>query len=152
MVNVVDIAYRFTTKDDNQKIYDFALRGITGTIIPKFAEDAGENLWERIEGGGYENVIVAEDTRSDDQVVGFIEVDPNRGISGETVYIRGIYVLDEYRRMGIGKKLLKLMVNEKAKRGEKLFVRAFTQYGLKFWENFGFKISHYSLFYDTDTG
>jgi GNAT superfamily N-acetyltransferase len=81
-------------------------------------------------------------------VIGYIEVDPDRTIEGSAVYLRGIYVLPEYRRGGIGKRLLQMMVKEKRKEGEELRVRAFTEEGLRFWQDFGFNIAHYSLQYN----
>ncbi|MHA2251455.1 MAG: GNAT family N-acetyltransferase [Candidatus Kariarchaeaceae archaeon] len=149
MTDIGNISFRFTTSGDNAKIYDFAMRAISGTILPEFAEDAGDNLWERIEGGGYENVILAEDKDRESQVVGYIEVNPEKGDPGESVYITGIYVLPEYRRFGIGKKLLRMMVKEKRKKGEKLYVMAYKPDGVKFWEDFGFTIANYSLVFET---
>ncbi|MHA2091213.1 MAG: GNAT family N-acetyltransferase, partial [Candidatus Kariarchaeaceae archaeon] len=124
------ISFRFATKSDNQKIYDFAMRAISGTQLPRFAEDAGENLLDRIEKGKEKSVILAEDHNLDESVIGYIEVDPDRTIEGSAVYLRGIYVLPEYRRGGIGKRLLQMMVKEKRKSGEELKVRAFTEEGL----------------------
>lgn len=143
-----NISFRFATNEDNQKIYDFALRAMSGTQLPRFAEDAGENLLDRIGKGNYKTVILAEDTMDDDSVIGYIEVDPDRTIDGEAVYLRGVYVLPQYRRKGVGKRLLKMMVHEKRKRGEDVRVLAYTEDGLRFWQDYGFNIAHYSLQYN----
>ena len=139
------ISYRFATDDDRESIYDFALQAIQYSDIPEFAEDAGQNLQERISEGDPENVIVAIDSDQEEKIVGYIEVEPHQ----THMLIRGIYVLPEYRRQGIGQKLLKMMQENKCKNNEQIRVHAFTEAGKRFWEEIGFKIHHYALYFDS---
>ncbi|MCH8906027.1 MAG: GNAT family N-acetyltransferase [Candidatus Heimdallarchaeota archaeon] len=141
------IEYRFATKEDQESIYDFAMRAIAESILPRFAEDAGEDLSERITNGDPHNVAIATDLDLDSGIVGFIEIDPSRSNKKSEVYIRGIFVLESHRRMGIGNKLIKMMLEEHSRRGDQLFVEAFTEDGLRFWQSFGFKIDHFALSY-----
>lgn len=142
------INYRFATEEDREKIYEFALQAIKYSQIPEFAKDAGENLQERVSTEDPNNVILAIDTNQENNVVGYIEVDPTSKEKSKFILIKGIYVLPEYRRKGVGKKLLTMMKEEKCGHNEQLRVQAFTESGLRFWENFGFKIHHYSLYYN----
>ena len=139
-----NIRFRFADKADSTKIYDFAMRAISESILPRFAQDAGEDLNERITNGDPNNVAIAEDH---DEVVAYIEIDPKRSTQKKVIYIRGIFVLGGYRRQGIGNKLLKMMREEKCKNGEELYVDAFTPQGVKFWKALGFEIDHYVVKY-----
>ena len=80
-------------------------------------------------------------------IVGYIEIDPTRSTRKLVVYIRGIFVLEDFRRMKIGNTLLKMMQDEKCKEGEKLYVDAYSEYSLKFWRSLGFDIDRYVVKY-----
>lgn len=140
-----DITFRFATKEDNEIIYDFAMRAISESILPMFAEDAGDGLYERISTGDPRNVAIAE--VKDEGIVGYIEIDPTRSTRKEVVYLRGIFVLEDFRRLKIGNTLLKKMQDEKCKEGEKLYVDAYSKYALKFWRSLGFDIERYVVKY-----
>lgn len=142
------INLRFATAKDKDQIYDFALAAIAGADLPEFAQDAGNDLQERIDEGDPDNVLIAEDSTMQDKIIGYIELDPSRSKKRHAVYIKGIYVLDEYRRRGIGKDMLKIIRDNRVDEDIQLRVEAFTTQGLRFWENFGFEIHHYSLFHN----
>jgi GNAT superfamily N-acetyltransferase len=129
-------------------IYNFAMDAIAGADLPEFAQDAGDNLQERIDQGNPNNVVVAFDTTTHDRIIGYIELDPDRDTRKEVTHIRGIYVLPEYRRRGIGRDMLEIIREHVVSQNVQLRIDAFTQAGLKFWENYGFKIHHYALFHD----
>jgi len=142
------IVIRFAKTEDKEAIYEFALSAIAGTSLPEFAEDAGEHLQERIEQGNPENVLIAEDTNESGQIIGYIELDPTRTRKQDVVYIRGIYVLPDYRRRGIGNSMLRMVRRHSVSNQIQLRVEAFTEEGRKFWNNFGFKVHHYSMYHD----
>ena len=142
-----DISYRFATKEDSQKIYELALRAVSSMDIPRFAEDAGDDLFERIN-KGEKSVIIAEDTTINDNVIGYIEMEADSLLDGDAVFIREIYVLPEYRRGGIGKRMLEMMLKEITQNEKHIRVNAYTEDELKFWEFLGFKIRFYSLNYE----
>ncbi len=141
-----DVTFRFATKEDNETIYDFAMRAISESILPIFAEDAGDGLYERISSGDPRNVAIAE--VENEGIVGYIEIDPSRSTRKAVVYIRGIFVLEDFRRKKIGKTLLNMMRDEKCTEGEKLYVDAYTKYGLRFWRSLGFDIDRYVVKYE----
>jgi len=141
------IVLKFADNSDKEAIYAFALEAIKGASLPAFAEDAGENLQERIETSDAHNVLLAIDTKEANKIIGFIELDPTRS-EEKVTYIRGIYVLREYRRRGIGQHMLRIIRSNTKERRVQLRVHAFTKEGLRFWEDYGFKIHHYSLYHD----
>lgn len=145
--NIEEIGFRFATSDDKDSIYQFSWEAIAGASLPEFAEDAGHDLQARIEQGDPENVLLAEDTKNNNKVIGYIELAPHGSMRRNAIYIRGIYVLPEYRRRGIGSEMLKIVRKNKLEGDIELRVHAFTQAGLKFWENYGFKVHHYSLYH-----
>ena len=140
-----DVTFRFATKEDNEIIYDFAMRAISESILPKFAEDAGDGLYERISSDDPRNVAIAE--VKNDGIIGYIETDPTRSTRKKVVYLRGIFVLEDFRRKKIGRTLLKMMRDEKCKQGEELYIDAYTKDGLKFWSSLGFDIDRYVVKY-----
>lgn len=142
-----NIEIRFATTEDREQIYDFALAAIKGADLPEFAEDAGQNLQDRVETGDPENVLIAVD-KDQNKIIGYIELDPDKSPNPKAMHIRGIYVLPEYRRRGIGNEMLRIIRENKVSKDTQLRVTAFTLQGLRFWENYGFKIHHYALYHD----
>ncbi|MHA2276815.1 MAG: GNAT family N-acetyltransferase, partial [Candidatus Kariarchaeaceae archaeon] len=138
---VGDVSFRFATKDDNEVIYDFAMRAISESILPRFAEDAGEDLYQRISSGDPRNVAIAE--VENEGIVAYIEIDPDRSSRDKVVYIRGIFVLEAFRRRRIGRRLLQMMREEKCKDDYELYVDAYTTEGVQFWKSLGFDIDRY---------
>ncbi len=138
-----DITYRFATKDDIELVYDFALHALASSEIPVFAADVGDGIQERIMEGDVRNLIVAEDL-DEEIIVGYAEVDPQE--SGR-ILIMGVFVLPEYRRKGIGKKILQMILNEICTNHEDLYVRAFTDHGVKFWQSYGFDVQFHVMEY-----
>ena len=116
-MSIGDVNIRFATKEDNEIIYDFAMRTSSESILPRFAEDAGIELYERISTGDPRNVAIAE--VEGEGIVAYIEIDPNRSTRKEVTYIRGIFVLEDFRRRKIGRRLLKMMQDEKCTEGMK---------------------------------
>ena len=147
MTHSKSITYRFATKDEHEKIYDFAMRAIAETDLPEFAEDAGEGMEQRMSNLDEGYVLLAEDKDLEDGIVGYIEIDPAKSSQLFEVYIRGIFVLQDYRRSGVGKKLVKMIIERHGGGGKKLRVHAFTKAGIKFWESYGFNIQRYDLQY-----
>lgn len=145
-MSIGDVNIRFATKEDNEIIYDFAMRAISESILPRFAEDAGIELYDRISSGDPRNVAIAE--VEGEGIVAYIEIDPNRSTRKEVMYIRGIFVLEDFRRRKIGRRLLKMMQDEKCTQGEKLYVDAYTEDGVKFWKSLNFSIDRHVLKYD----
>ncbi|OLS19035.1 MAG: hypothetical protein HeimC3_47600 [Candidatus Heimdallarchaeota archaeon LC_3] len=144
------IEYRFATPDDVGTIYDFAVAAMQDTIIPGFAQSVGVEMLERIElhPGNVllaENVEIEKSGEIDRQIVGFIEIDATR-IKENAFYIRGIYVLHEFRRRRIGRKLLNIILEKKCIRGQQLRAEAFSSFETKFWESLNFKRHHVSLY------
>ena len=149
MVTNENFEYRFATPKDKERLYEFALFAIEDPKLPSVAKDVGEDLMERVSlEKKKKEVLIAIDKGSDDRVIGYIEVDKNRYIPGKACYIRGIYVLPSYRRKGVGRNLVKELMKEKCVRKEQLRVEALTEKELAFWKELGFKIHHYSLYYD----
>lgn len=144
-MSIGDINFRFATKEDNEIIYDFAMRAISESILPRFAEDAGIGLYERISSGDPRNVAIAE--VEEEGIVAFIEIDPDRSTRNKVVYISGIFVLEAFRRRKIGRRLLKMMQDEKCTEGESLYVDAYTEEGVKFWKSLNFDIDRYVVKY-----
>ncbi|MDH5404367.1 MAG: GNAT family N-acetyltransferase [Candidatus Heimdallarchaeota archaeon] len=141
------IIYRFASKEDADQIYDFAMKAMVGTSLPEFAKDAGEGLQDRIIDGDPNNILLAID-QDQGNIIAYVEVEKSYSPKINAFYIRGIYVLPDYRRIGVGRKLLSIIKKEKCTSHEELRVNAFTTDGLRFWEAYGFKVHHYSLFYD----
>ena len=121
------------------------MRAISESILPRFAEDAGIELYDRISSGDPRNVGIAEVEGYG--IVAYIEIDPNRSTRKEVMYIRGIFVLEDFRRRKIGRRLLKMMQDEKCTEGEQLYVDAYTEDGVKFWKSLGFNVDRHVLKY-----
>ncbi|MHA1990503.1 MAG: GNAT family N-acetyltransferase [Candidatus Hodarchaeales archaeon] len=144
------IEYRFAIPDDISTIHDFAVAALKDTVIPGFAKSVGVEMLERIELHPG-NIVLAEHIETnkkgeiDREVVGFIEIDATR-IKENAFYIRGIYVLSEFRRQGIGKKLLDIILEKKCTRNQQLRAEAYSDFETKFWESLNFKRHHVSLY------
>ena len=147
MTHAKSITYRFASKNEHEKIYDFAMRALAETDLPKFAEDAGEGMEERMSNLDEGYVLLAEDKDLEDGIVGYIEIDPAKSTQMFEVYIRGIFVLQDYRRIGVGRKLVKGIILRHGGGGKRLRVQAFAREGIRFWESYGFKIQSYDLQY-----
>ncbi len=145
-VSLQNIVCRFADPRDMDSVIEFALMAINDNELPSFALDVGEDLAERIRKGGSENIVIAEDPKMDSRIVGYLELDPQRTRKGKAFYIRGIYVLPEYRGQGIASKMISLMREKLCCHGEQLRVEALTENELRFWRKLGFKIHHYSLY------
>ncbi len=146
------IVYRFATADDRDQIYDFALKALNDPRLPDFAEDIGDELLERIRTGDPTTVLLALNGKTN-EIIGYIEMGEHKTIKGKKIfYIRGIYVLPEYRRHGIGRELFNRMLREKCKDAVQIRVDAFTEEGLNFWKNLNFKVHHYALYLNNDPG
>jgi len=120
------VRYRFANSNDKDSIYAFALDAIAGADLPSFAEDISQEF----------------------KIIGYIELDPEHTNEPNISYIRGIFVLPNYRRRGIGQNMLNLIISYISKNNRQLRVAAFTKEGLNFWKNYGFKIHHYALYHD----
>ena len=142
------IRYRFANSNDKDSIYAFALDAIAGADLPSFAEDAGHNLQQRIDKTKGNNVLIAEDISEEFKIIGYIELDPEHTNEPNISYIRGIFVLPNYRRRGIGQNMLNLIISYISENNRQLRVSAFTKEGLNFWKNYGFNIHHYALYHD----
>lgn len=144
------IEYRFATPDDISTIYDFAVAALKDAVIPGFAKSVGDEMLERIETHPG-NIVLAEHVEKstngevDREVVGFIEIDATR-IKENAFYIRGIYVLPEFRRRGIGRKLLDIILEKKCTRNQQLRAESYSDFETKFWESLNFKKHHVSLY------
>lgn len=139
------VNFRFANREDNEIIYDFAMRAISESILPRFAKDAGEGLYQRIRRGDPDFVAISE--IDDEGIVAYVEIDPTRSTRNKVVYIRGIFVLEAFRRRGIGRHLLQMMRERHCREGEELFVDAYTEDGVKFWRSMGFDIDRYVVKY-----
>ena len=148
MMEIENIRYRVAVPEDHEKVVEFAMQALYDAKLPRFAQDVGEALVERIKSGEPGNVIIAEDITADNMIVGYLEIDANRSKPRKAFYIGGIYVLPEYRRRHVGKNLFLTMLKEKCKHDEQIRVEAITEDELRFWKSLGFKIHHYSMFYD----
>ena len=142
------IRYRFADSNDKDSIYAFALDAIAGADLPSFAEDAGHNLQQRIDKTEGNNVLIAEDISEEFKIIGYIELDPEHTNEPNISYIRGIFVLPNYRRRGIGQNMLNLIISYISENNRQLRVAAFTKEGLYCWKNYGFNIHHYALYHD----
>lgn len=138
-----DIIYRFANTDDVELVYEFALHAIASSVIPVFAADVGEGLQERITEGNVRNLILAEDL-DEGKIVGYAEVDRKHK---SRILIMGVFVLPEYRRQGIGKRILQMILDEICTNHEDLYVRAFTDHGVKFWQSYGFDVEFHVMEY-----
>ena len=138
-----DIIFRFATAEDVELVYEFALNAIASAEIPVFAADVGDGIQERITEGDVRNLILAEDP-DEGKIVGYAEVDPKK--SGR-ILIMGVFVLPEYRRRGIGKKILQMILDEICTNHEDLYVKAFTDHGVKFWQAYGFDVEFHIMEY-----
>jgi ribosomal protein S18 acetylase RimI-like enzyme len=143
------IIFRFATPDDRAEVYQFAWNAIAAADLPKFAEDAGENLQNRIEEGDPTNVLIAEDKKQSKMMVGYIEIDPVIKKNESVIYIVGIFVLPHYRRRKIGRDMLSIISDIAEKKKSQLRINAFSKRALSFWEEFGFKLHHYALYYES---
>ncbi len=148
MMQIENIRYRVAVPEDHDKVVEFAMQALYDAKLPRFAQDIGEELVERIKSGEAGNVIIAEDLSQDDKIVGYLEIDTTRSKPRKAFYIGGIYVLPEYRRRHIGKNLFFTMLKEKCKHEEQIRVEAVTEDELRFWRSLGFNIHHYAMFYD----
>lgn len=146
--NIQNIRYRVAVPEDHEKVVEFAMQALYDAKLPRFAQDIGEALVERIKTGEPGNVIIAEDLTADDKIVGYLEIDSSRSKVGKAFYIGTIYVLPEYRRRHVGKNLFFTMLEEKCQHNEQIRVEALTEDELRFWKSLGFRIHHYSLFYN----
>lgn len=83
---------------------------IPNDYMSKLNYEKREKLWERIIPNG--NVFVAEDNNG--RIIGFADGGKER--TGEYDYYKGemysIYILKSYQGLGIGKRLIKALVNE----------------------------------------
>lgn len=144
--NIMPIAYRFATIEDLPEIHEFAVAALKDAdMLPNFAASMGVDMLERIDlyPG---NVLLAEDNKDGHRsIIGFIEIDATR-IKESAFFIRGIYVLPEYRRQGIGRKLINTILEKKCTKGQQLRVESFGESETKFWESLGFKVHHVSLY------
>lgn len=148
------IEYRFATPDDVSTIQDFAYTALNDTIIPGFAKSVGAEMLERIElyPG---NVLISERIETenaneiDREIVGFIEIDATR-IKENAFYIRGIYVLPEFRRKGIGRKLLNIILDKKCTQNQQLRAESYSDFETQFWESLKFRRHHVSLYITRD--
>lgn len=140
------ITYRFATIDDLPEIHEFAIAALKDAdILPNFAKTMGVDMLERIDlyPG---NVLLAEDNKDDhSSIIGFLEIDATR-IRESAFFIRSIYILPEYRRQGIGRKLIHIILEKKCTKGQQLRVESFGESETKFWESLGFKVHHVSLY------
>ena len=85
----------------------------------------------------YENDIIATSGLS------FSVVPPSfKCLDGKVAYIMNMYTIPEYRKQGIGTKLLKRTVDEAKKRGYKRITLHATDMGRALYEKYGFKDSH----------
>ena len=143
------IKYQFATSDDieEKKITEFALEALNDSeMLPKFAENLGEDLVERISAADLGDFIIAEEDDLD-QLIGYIELYPTQTEIGLDYSIRGIYILPNFRQRGIARKLLKMAAERCKESGAQLRVDAFTEKELLLYKNLGFKIQHYALSY-----
>lgn len=139
------IEYRIADQKDNELIYEFALKAINDSILPKFAEDAGFNLQERLSSGS-SIVIIALDG---EDIVGYAEIDTVSPEESSSVFVRGLYVLPSHRREGVGGTIIK-MIKDKFAVNKKVRVRAYTGEGKNFWESLGFIIHHHDMVLKTE--
>ncbi len=138
------IKYRIATSDDLELIYEFAMKAISDSVLPQFAEDAGIELQERLSLGTTE-VFLAFDN---DDIVGYAEIDTKPSSVNNSVYIRGLYVLPTHRRERVGRTIIN-MIREKYSKNNmgniKVRVRAYTAEGKNFWEKLGFNVHHHAM-------
>ena len=92
--------------------------------------------------------MIALDTKESNKIIGYIELDPAKTGTKRYKRIRGIFVLPDYRRRGIGRTMLRLLLKHTIEEGVQLRIDAFTEEGRKFWQAYDFKIHHYSLYLD----
>ncbi len=147
-MEIDNIRYRVAVPEDHEKVIEFALQALYDAKLPKFAQDVGDELIERIKSGEAGNVIIAEDLTAGNKIVGYLEIDSNRSKKGKAFYIGAIYVLPEYRRKHVGKNLFNTMLREKCKNNEQIRVEALTESEMRFWKRLGFRIHHYALFFN----
>ncbi|HKZ40375.1 MAG TPA: GNAT family N-acetyltransferase [Candidatus Hodarchaeales archaeon] len=150
-----EIIYRFALSQDIEEIQAFALAALNDTILPGFAKSVGADMLGRIERFPG-NVVVAETLEIEAgtetaKIIGYIEIDQTR-INEKAFYIRGIYVLPEYRRRGVGRGMLSTFVEKRCKDGQQLRAEAFSDFENTFWESLGFKRHHISLFIEKGKG
>jgi len=141
------IKYQFATSEEieEKKITEFALEALNDSeMLPKFAENLGEDLVERISTADLGDFIIAVDSDLD-QLIGYVELYPTQTENGLDYFIRGIYILPNFRQRGIARKLLRMAAERCKEKGAQLRVDAFTEKELNLYKNLGFEIQHYSL-------
>lgn len=141
-----DIEIRFAHASDIPNVTEFAYLALNdSSMLAKFAQDIGSDFTHRLETTGPENTILAIDTNSNNAIIGFSEVDPERSKPGQYYFLTGLYVLPSYRGKGIASRLVKKMLEEKCSGGEELLVQAFNDSEKKVWENLLFKVKTTTL-------
>ena len=144
----MSIRYRLATSEDieEQKIMEFALAALNdATMLPKFAENVGEDLADRISSAKLGNFIIAED-EEDNQFIGYLELEKIE----KDYHIIGLYVLPDYRHKSIAHELLK-RAEDRCQPDEHIRVNAYSKRELGLYHNLGFKTNYHALFYKKDS-
>lgn len=147
MSKTPNIEIRFASEEDVDSVTEFALIALNDSnMLTKFASDIGSDMMKRFHTTGPQNTLLAIDTEKGDAIVGFAEVDPERSKPGKYYFLTGLYVQQDYRNLGLGKKLVRQMLKEKCQKGEELRVASFNNQDQRVWESLDFKIKSTTLY------
>lgn len=138
-----EIEIRSARHEDIENVTDFVYRALNDSeLLPVFAQDVGEDFKVRLQ---QENTIILAVEKESETIVGFVEYDPKRS-NEKADYLCGLYVLPNYRGVGVGKRLVNTMRDQRRAMGKQLRVEAINDKEKNLWQKFGFGIHHYSLF------
>lgn len=136
--NEIDLEIRFARESDIESVTEFALIALNdSSMLTLFASDIGADMMNRFSTTGPQNTILALDKKQNN-IIGFIEVDPERSVEGKCFFLSGLYILPYYRHKGIASKLVQKMLKEKCTKGEELIVKAFSDQEKRVWESLTF--------------